>query len=200
MCYRSFAVVRLSHTQDPGEKRMQDWKEIYLYTVLYIYNILAFGPFSDFTTHELKERCRRRRSNHFIIPLGQHHSTKALNIGGPETPAAAQEHKGQDGTYAPGCWSPGSKSHREVRAHTQATLALICFNFAVPAKPVEVCYTVEKNESGGSFLLRLRWQVRNRLCKEHTVVEEKHFQKSSQPIFHRTVTSAALEVVSLHIR
>lgn len=95
---------------------------------------------------------------------------------------AAQEHEGQDGTYAraPGCWSPGSKSLREVRAYTQATLALICFNFAVPSRPVEVCYTMEKNESSGSFQLRLRWQVRNRLCKEHTVVEGKPFQKSSK--------------------
>lgn len=67
-----------------------------------------------------------------------------------------------------------------MRAHTQATLALICFIFAVPSRPIEVCYTVEKNESGGSSLLRLRWQVRNRLCKEHSAVEGKHFQKSSK--------------------
>lgn len=39
---------------------------------------------------------------------------------------------------------------------------------------------MEKNESGGSSLLRLRWQVRNRLCKEHSAVEGKHFQKSSK--------------------
>lgn len=32
-------------------------------------------------------------------------------------------------------------------------------HFTVPARPVDVCYTVEKAESGGSFLLRLRWQV-----------------------------------------
>lgn len=93
-----------------------------------------------------------------------------------------------------------SEEYRFTLFQDEERKMMLCFNFAVPSRPVEVCYTVEKNESGGSFLLRLRWQVRNRLCKEHTVVEGKHFQKIVQPIFHRTVTPVALEVVSLHIR
>ncbi|XP_056888724.1 uncharacterized protein LOC130525702 isoform X2 [Takifugu flavidus] len=31
----------------------------------------------------------------------------------------------------------------------------------IPSRPVEVCYTVEKNEPSGSFQLRLRWQDSN---------------------------------------
>lgn len=110
-----------------------------------------------------------------------------------------QQHRDSRDRVAPmqGHQSPGIEGHRGVRTQRgPSNAALICFLFTVPSRPVEVCYTVEKNESWGSFVLRLRWQVRNLT----QVWVKSRVQRFFHHVFHRTVTPATLQVVSLDIR
>lgn len=90
----------------------------------------------------------------------------------------------------------------------------LLYYFAVPSRPVEVCYTVEKTVSGGSFLLRLRWQVciysnltygcvKNTPCFRGEMLHcfrRDNLRSVFHPVLNRTGLSVTLEVVSLDIR